>query len=101
MANNDTNDLRLAQVFATKAFRIPDYQRGYAWGVRQWNDLWEDIWDINEDTSTGDYQLVITNLILRGQSALKKSVGTVSQKRRDGLRTKEIVSMQWLTGSRG
>ncbi len=38
MANNETNDLRLAQVFATKVFRIPDYQRGYAWGVRQWND---------------------------------------------------------------
>lgn len=63
MANNDTNDLRLAQVFATKAFRIPDYQRGYAWGVRQWNDLWEDIWDINEDTSTGDYQPHFTGTI--------------------------------------
>ncbi|MBR3489102.1 MAG: DUF262 domain-containing protein [Bacteroidales bacterium] len=63
MANNETNDLRLAQVFATKAFRIPDHQRGYAWGVRQWNDLWEDIWDINEDTSTGDYQPHFTGTI--------------------------------------
>ena len=63
MANNETNDLRLAQVFATKAFRIPDCQRGYAWGVRQWNDLWEDIWDINEDTSTGDYQPHFTGTI--------------------------------------
>ncbi len=49
MANNETNDMRLAQVFSTKAFRIPDYQRGYAWGERQWNDLWEDIWDITEE----------------------------------------------------
>ena len=63
MANNETNDLRLAQVFATKAFRIPDCQRGYAWGVRQWNDLWEDIWDINEDDNTGEYQPHFTGTI--------------------------------------
>ena len=56
MANNETNGLRLAQVFATKAFRIPDYQCGYVWGEYQWNDLWDDIWKINEDVETGDYQ---------------------------------------------
>ena len=63
MANNETNDLRLTQVFATKVFRIPDYQRGYAWGERQWNDLWEDIWDINEDDNTGEYQPHFTGTI--------------------------------------
>ena len=56
MANNETTDLKLAQVFATKAFRIPDYQRGYAWGERQWKDLWEDIWDITEDSISKEYQ---------------------------------------------
>ena len=63
MANNETNDLRLAQVFAAKAFRIPDYQRGYAWGERQWNDLWEDIWDITEDKDSGEYQPHFTGTI--------------------------------------
>lgn len=28
------------------AFRIPDYQRGYAWKDRQLDDLWEDILDM-------------------------------------------------------
>lgn len=63
MANNETTDLKLAQVFATKAFRIPDYQRGYAWGERQWNDLWEDIWDITEDSDSKEYQPHFTGTI--------------------------------------
>lgn len=63
MANNETTDLKLAQVFATKAFRIPDYQRGYAWGERQWNDLWEDIWDITEDSVSKEYQPHFTGTI--------------------------------------
>ena len=63
MANNDTTDLKLAQVFATKAFRIPDYQRGYAWGERQWNDLWEDIWDMTEDNISKEYQPHFTGTI--------------------------------------
>lgn len=32
------------------AFRIPDYQRGYAWKDRQLDDLWEDILDMQHKT---------------------------------------------------
>lgn len=32
------------------AFRIPDYQRGYAWKDRQLDDLWEDILDMQPKT---------------------------------------------------
>jgi uncharacterized protein with ParB-like and HNH nuclease domain len=33
----------LSELFDKKIFRIPDYQRGYAWGYRQLEDFWEDI----------------------------------------------------------
>lgn len=36
---NYTKDSTVKQ----KYFRIPFYQRGYAWGIRQCYDLWEDI----------------------------------------------------------
>jgi len=33
----------LDEVFSKKLFRIPDYQRGYAWGERQLIDFWDDL----------------------------------------------------------
>jgi hypothetical protein len=30
-------------IFQDQLFSIPDYQRGYAWDERQWQDLWDDI----------------------------------------------------------
>ena len=45
--------MTLRQLFANRFFRIPDYQRGYAWGERQLDDLWQDLLDLqrNEDGS--------------------------------------------------
>ncbi len=33
----------LASIFNNKLFRIPDYQRGYAWGEHQLTDFWSDL----------------------------------------------------------
>ena len=33
----------LNDIFERRLFRIPDYQRGYAWQVHQLEDFWEDI----------------------------------------------------------
>ena len=33
----------LAKIFNNRIFRIPDYQRGYAWGSRQLSDFWSDL----------------------------------------------------------
>lgn len=33
----------LPKLFEGKLFKIPDYQRGYAWGTKQWNDFIVDI----------------------------------------------------------
>ncbi len=35
--------LSLREIFTQKIFRIPDYQRGYAWEEEQLKDLWQDI----------------------------------------------------------
>ena len=41
--------VNLRQLFANSFFRIPDYQRGYAWGDRQRRDFWEDICNLRDD----------------------------------------------------
>ena len=37
------NNLSLSQIFQQRIFRIPDYQRGYAWQYTQLNEFWEDL----------------------------------------------------------
>ena len=53
MSNNPAFGISLAELFAKRIFRIPDYQRGYAWGERQLMELWQDIEDIESDGNCG------------------------------------------------
>ena len=47
MASNNLKTL--PEIFiSNKTFRIPDYQRGYAWGEKQLNDFWNDLANLNE-----------------------------------------------------
>ena len=39
----DSQLLTLSKIFTERLFRIPDYQRGYAWTERQLKDFWNDI----------------------------------------------------------
>lgn len=39
----------LDSLFKEKIFRIPDYQRGYAWQVTQLKDFWEDLINLSDD----------------------------------------------------
>lgn len=48
----------LSKLFTDKIFRIPDYQRGYAWGERQIADFWSDLIDL--DPERKHYAGVIT-----------------------------------------
>lgn len=44
------NDLEsLSSPFNNKIFRIPDYQRGYAWERKQLDDFWEDLITLPND----------------------------------------------------
>lgn len=38
--------INLTDLFNTRIFRIPDYQRGYAWEEKQLNELWDDLDEI-------------------------------------------------------
>ena len=37
----------LSDLFNQKIFRIPDYQRGYAWKKQQLDDFWDDLNNLN------------------------------------------------------
>lgn len=41
--------LSLEDIYNKKIFRIPDYQRGYAWGKKQLIDFWEDLISLGGD----------------------------------------------------
>lgn len=43
------NDLlTIDQIFNSRVLRIPDYQRGYAWGARETSAFWEDLKRLDE-----------------------------------------------------
>lgn len=39
----------LKSIFKDRLFKIPDYQRGYAWTIEQLKDFWEDLLSLNKD----------------------------------------------------
>ena len=41
----------LEDIFNKKLFRIPDYQRGYAWGKKQLVEFWEDLISLDKRRS--------------------------------------------------
>lgn len=45
----DTQLLTLSKIFTERLFRIPDYQRGYAWTEKQLKDFWNDIQQLESD----------------------------------------------------
>jgi uncharacterized protein with ParB-like and HNH nuclease domain len=40
--------INLTELFNAKVFRIPDYQRGYAWEEKQLSELWDDLDEIQK-----------------------------------------------------
>jgi uncharacterized protein with ParB-like and HNH nuclease domain len=49
----------LDTLFNSRVFRIPDYQRGYAWGKRQLDDFWQDLNRLRSDRKHYTGQLTI------------------------------------------
>jgi hypothetical protein len=41
----------LNEIFSNTLYRIPDYQRGYAWTYNQLKDFWDDLYNLNENKS--------------------------------------------------
>ena len=64
------NELQsLSQIFQNKIFRIPDYQRGYAWQDIQLRDFWEDI--VNLQTDRYHYTGLLSLKVLNRQESQK------------------------------
>jgi Protein of unknown function DUF262/Protein of unknown function (DUF1524) len=54
----DTQLLTLSKIFTERLFRIPDYQRGYAWTEKQLKDFWSDLLQL--ETGRNHYTGVLT-----------------------------------------
>ena len=64
------NELQsLLQIFQNKIFRIPDYQRGYAWQDLQLRDFWEDV--VNLQTDRYHYTGLLSLKVLSRQDSQK------------------------------
>ena len=52
MSNMSTlNTQTLTDIFRSAVFRIPDYQRGYAWEEKHLKDFWQDLTNLEGDAS--------------------------------------------------
>jgi len=58
----------LDSLFTEKLFRIPDYQRGYAWQREQLKDFWEDLVNLSDNRSHYTGVLTLKQLLSVGES---------------------------------
>lgn len=56
------NPIPFERLFTKKLFRIPDYQRGYAWQREQLRAFWEDLGNLKEDRSQYTGVLTLTEV---------------------------------------
>ena len=69
-----TNDLQpLNNIFGSSLFRIPDYQRGYAWQKEQLEDFWEDL--LNLKDGKDHYTGLLTLKKLTVETEIARAVG--------------------------
>lgn len=69
----------LKEIFNGKPLRVPDYQRGYAWGDRQLEDFWDDILNLREKR--------------------KHYTGMLSLRKLDRKETERWIEEQWAIGN--
>jgi len=60
MAANQLQNLDT--IFNSRIFRVPDYQRGYAWGERQLTDFWDDLNRLTEKRNHYTGQLTLEHV---------------------------------------
>lgn len=65
----DSQLFTLSKIFTERILRIPDYQRGYAWGTQQLTDFWNDLQQI--EPSGNHYTGVLTLETVPPENALR------------------------------
>ena len=63
--------ISLDEIFVKKIFRIPDYQRGYAWQTEHLKAFWDDL--INLSSSRSHYTGVLTLKQIPGHDIAKNT----------------------------
>lgn len=58
----DNQLLTLSKIFTERLFRIPDYQRGYAWTEKQLKDFWNDIQQLEPNNNHYTGVLTLENV---------------------------------------
>ena len=69
----------LQDVFQNRAFRIPDFQRNYAWEPDQRRDLWEDLEDLERLAQPAKMHYTGTLVFHKGQNAPVTILGQTLQ----------------------
>jgi len=70
------NVFSLQKTFEGRVFQVPDYQRGYAWEKRNWQDLWDDIEFLADGKNhyTGNLVLHAQSTKIRGEDGTEHEV---------------------------
>lgn len=79
--------INLLELFNGKIFRIPDYQRGYAWEEKQLQELWDDVEEIPEEN--GEFKKHYTGTIY-----LEEIAAHENEKWLSGVRFYDVVDGQ-------
>ncbi|WP_370409046.1 DUF262 domain-containing protein [Tenacibaculum dicentrarchi] len=58
----ESNLLSISKIFTERLFRIPDYQRGYAWTEKQLKDFWNDLQQLEENKNHYTGVLTLENV---------------------------------------
>jgi hypothetical protein len=56
--------LSLGELFKNTYFQVPDFQRGYAWEIHQWDDFWKDIELLYSNSRHYAGQLILEPIIV-------------------------------------
>jgi uncharacterized protein with ParB-like and HNH nuclease domain len=78
----------LLELFSSRIFRTPDYQRGYAWGEKQLSELWDDLEEIPVEED-GEYKKHYTGTIF-----LKETLPDSDEKWLQGVKFYDVVDGQ-------
>lgn len=70
----------LDSLFSKQLLRIPDYQRGYAWGEKQWKDLVVDLDALAADETQSHYAGTIVTFLPTGERGTKVYYGNRTYK---------------------
>ncbi len=66
----DTRSTNFGDLLSSgKTYRVPPFQRDYSWKEENWEDLWQDVWTLHNNSSSSHY---MGTLVLQNSSTSDK-----------------------------